>query len=200
MTDHQDDEDLDGAIEPYSDEADDFLRARGWLSRRSDTDRGAPDDVWEWPPTQQDPWRAATWVHFTGEVFQIHRAEHKGFFSMSGFQQDVQTFEELAAEIPLVEVWPLTLEKASAERTKHRHAQAWAKENNTHTRDFAIAEPYASRMNDATNAARAGAITREEAERRTSRALEEAWVAYCCVFYAGTEDGVRDMKRFAARR
>lgn len=199
MTDHQDDEDSDGRNEPYSEEANDFLRARGWVSRRSDTDRDAYNDVWEWPPTQQDPWRAATWVQFTGEVFQVHRAEHKGFFSMRGFQQDVQTFEELAAEVPLVEVWPLTLEQAREEITKHRQAQEWANENNTHTMGFPIAELYASRMNDATRAVRAGALTREEAERRTSRALEEAWVAYCCVFYAGTEDGVRDMQRFAAR-
>jgi hypothetical protein len=190
-------DDNEGFVEPYSDEANDFLRARGWESRRSDTDRDAPNDVWEWPPTQHDPWRTATWVQFTGEVFQIHRAEHTSFFSKRGFQRDVLTFQELAAEIPLVEVWPFTLEVAAEEVEKYRTARQWARDNNAHSKGFPVGEPYASRINDITRAARAGTITYDEAEFKTGPILEEAWLAYDCLFYAGTYDGRRDMNRFA---
>jgi hypothetical protein len=188
-----------GMPEPYSDEANDFLRARGWESRRSDTDRDAFNNVWEWPPTQEDPWRTATWIQFTGEDFQIHRAEHKGFFSVTRFQRDVLTFAELASEILTVEVWPLTLHQAAGELANYREARQWAAENNAHSKGFPIAKAFASRINDVTRAARARTTTYEEAELATGVILEEAWVAYCCAFYAGTEDGVRDMKRFAAR-
>lgn len=198
MTDYENEE-LSGNPQPHSDEANGFLRFRDWESRRSDTDGDSFNDVWEWPPTQEDPWRTTTWIHFTGKAFQIHRAEHKGFFSMTGFQRDVLTFAELASEIPAVEVWPLTLDQAAGEVAKYREARQWAAENNAHSKGFPIAKTFVSGINDVTRAARAGTTTYDEAELATGVILEEAWAAYCCAFYAGTKDGVRDMNRFVAQ-
>lgn len=66
--------DSPGFAVPFHDEADAFLRGRGWRSRR-DAERGdCENDEWIWPPSESDPWWQPTIVDFDGYQFRVRLA------------------------------------------------------------------------------------------------------------------------------
>jgi len=184
---------------PYNDEANDYLRGRGWESRRSDTDRDCYNDYWEWPPTQKHPWRSPSWIQFTGEVFQIWRADHEGFFSTEAFHNEATSVLELATLIDAAETWPLTRAEAQREIAGHRVRHRWAEENNLAQRAFPISEPFATRINLARQQARAGLRAQAEATRTMTALHEQAWLAYACATFASSSEGIQRLQHMSSQ-
>lgn len=91
---------------PYHDEANDWLRARGWLSRRSDeTWRDCFADDWQWFDVP-DRYQATTIV-FTGEEFVVDYAyTAEDVVRQRTYRDSFCDLDELRQHIEMIEAWP----------------------------------------------------------------------------------------------
>lgn len=91
---------------PYHDEANGWLRNRGWLSRRSDeTWRECYADDWQWfdVPDGYQP----TMIIFTGEEFTVDYAfSAEDAVRQRTYRDSFRDLDELRQHIEMIEAWP----------------------------------------------------------------------------------------------
>ncbi|MBC9955443.1 hypothetical protein ICM05_12540 [Leucobacter sp. cx-42] len=93
-------------LNPYHDEANDWLRGRGWLSRRSDESwRDCFADDWKWfgVPDGYQP----TTIIFTGADFTVDYAyDTADILQQRTYRDSFCNLEELKRHIGMIEAWP----------------------------------------------------------------------------------------------
>ncbi len=87
----------------FHDEADEFLRRRGWRSRRTSGRAVHRHDEWIWPPSEDEPWWQPTVIDYDGTKFRIRLAS----LSLAENQptDNLESMELLRFEIAAIERW-----------------------------------------------------------------------------------------------